>query len=517
MKLISIIENFQPKCDARLLRRAEELTPSLLHDTVQPVSVRLLTLPDGDGDMVFSPERLPEYALRPGRRMILDFGTHMVGRFSLSLGYAGSHPDAPAFLSLRFAEVWHELWEDSGDYQGWLSKSWIQQEQLHVDVLPGEVTLPRRYAFRYVLITVEDTSPKYQLVVKKATCLTESAVRFSDVAPLHTGDAMLDKLDQVSLRTLANCMQKVFEDGPKRDRRLWTGDLRLQALTNYVSFQRNDLVKRCLYLFAASRFPDGRVSAALFTEPEPEADDTCLFDYSLFFVNALDEYLNHENDGETLNDLYPIAMEQLAYAVGQCGDDGILSPTATGSAFIDWAEGLDRQACAQGVLLCALDSGISLARRKGEDAQASELEGQRARLAAAARAKFWDEGRRCFSVDGQCAIATQVWMILSDVSTREEAADILSRPLEAWDSIPMVTPYMHHYYVAALLHAGLKQQALEHMKAYWGSMLDYGADTFWEAWNPDDPKGSPYNSTMVNSYCHAWSCTPAYLIRTYFA
>ena len=42
-------------------------------------------------------------------------------------------------------------------------------------------------------------------------------------------------LDRVSQRTLRDCMQTVFEDGPKRDRRLWLGDLRLQALANYAT------------------------------------------------------------------------------------------------------------------------------------------------------------------------------------------------------------------------------------------------------------------------------------------
>lgn len=55
--------------------------------------------------------------------------------------------------------------------------------------------------------------------------------------------------DAVSVRTLRQCMQTVFEDGPKRNRRLWLDDLRLQALTNYVSFRDYALVKRCLLLF----------------------------------------------------------------------------------------------------------------------------------------------------------------------------------------------------------------------------------------------------------------------------
>ena len=36
------------------------------------------------------------------------------------------------------------------------------------------------------------------------------------------------------------------EDGPKRDRRLWLGDLRLEALANYETYRNFDLVKRLL-------------------------------------------------------------------------------------------------------------------------------------------------------------------------------------------------------------------------------------------------------------------------------
>jgi alpha-L-rhamnosidase len=46
-------------------------------------------------------------------------------------------------------------------------------------------------------------------------------------------------------------------------------------------------------------------------------------------------------------------------------------------------------------------------------------------------------------------------------------------------------------------------------------MISDGADTFWELYNPDDKKLSPYGSNLINSYCHAWSCTPTYFIRKY--
>ena len=55
------------------------------------------------------------------------------------------------------------------------------------------------------------------------------------------------------------------------------------------------------------------------------------------------------------------------------------------------------------------------------------------------------------------------------------------------------------------------------MRQYWGGMIKNGADTLWELYNPENPDESPYGGTIVNSYCHAWSCGPAYFLRKYFA
>ncbi|MFK4470291.1 hypothetical protein ABH897_000006 [Paenibacillus sp. RC73] len=36
-----------------------------------------------------------------------------------------------------------------------------------------------------------------------------------------------------------------------------------------------------------------------------------------------------------------------------------------------------------------------------------------------------------------------------------------------------------------------------------------------ELYDPHNKAFSPYGSYLINSYCHAWSCTPTYLIRKY--
>jgi len=53
------------------------------------------------------------------------------------------------------------------------------------------------------------------------------------------------------------------------------------------------------------------------------------------------------------------------------------------------------------------------------------------------------------------------------------------------------------------------------ISTYWGGMIDLGADTFWESYQPETPEYSPYGSTSVLSYCHARSCTPVYLLQRY--
>ena len=98
----------------------------------------------------------------------------------------------------------------------------------------------------------------------------------------------------------------------------------------------------------------------------------------------------------------------------------------------------------------------------------------------------------------------------------KEGLQILHNLAGCPDAVEMVTPYMYHYYIEALIGCGAKEEALRVMRDYWGGMAKLGADTFWELYNPKNPDESPYGGTIVNSYCHAWSCAPAYFLRKYY-
>lgn len=227
MASVCILDEFEVHKNKEFLRIAEELKPKLHRTDIAPV--RLLTLEQNENPEPViageeSPENLKNKQLKKNEKVILDFGNHHVGYVTLDLASAGSHQDAPAYIYLKFAERLDELNTDISAYNGWISKGWIQEEYLHVDVLPARLELPRRYAFRYLEIKVLDVSLKFSLVINGVTAQAVSAVSEETVPMIETEDEVLRRIDRVSIRTLKNCMQLVFEDGPKRDRRMWLGD-----------------------------------------------------------------------------------------------------------------------------------------------------------------------------------------------------------------------------------------------------------------------------------------------------
>lgn len=480
------------------LRKAQALKPILYEKQVEapnPYATRLL---------------------RRGDSVCLDFGAHLVGRVRLQFGCAGSHPDAPAWIRLKFAERLCELSENVEAYNGWISRGWIQHELLHLDVLPVTLSLPRRYAFRYMELEVLDTSGKYALRLERAACTATTSADEERLIP-YRGESALARMDAIACNTLRSCMQEVFEDGPKRDRRLWLGDLRLQASANYETFRNYDLVKRCLYLFAATARSDGRVASCLFLEPRVEADDISMFDYALFFIPTLLDYYKATGDRETLTELAPTCRRQLEAAQEFFEDNRLVKDVDDAQwCFVDWNLRLNKQASAQGIYLYCLKAAEEIEKLLGESERAAACARDYAAKKAAAEL-LWDEERRVYLSGAvkQISWASQVWLTLGGAV--HGGAELLARVKDFPEAEKMMTPYMYHNYVDALITAGERAAALDVLKSYWGGMVDAGADTFWELYDPDDPNASPYGGTIVNSYCHAWSCAPAFFLRKYFS
>jgi hypothetical protein len=496
------------------LERARQLLPTLARSHIDPAHWDR-TRPLGRYD-----------------RLELDFGRHLVGYFRFRLRPTGT-VDAPTRLRLTFAERRSDLELPPEPYTAQLSRAWIQDEVITLDDPSAEVVLPRRYAFRHVRVEIIDTSQAYGVCLESAGAESVTSA-IGEAPPLPPGTpADLARLDRVSLNTLRSCMQTVFEDGPKRDRRLWTGDLRLQALTNAVTFRQFDLVRRCLYLLAAhagqngasrSDRPAGKAAAHsdelwfpadVYERPTPGG---CLIlDYSVLLAPILLDHFRSSGDRDTALDLFPLAAEQFRLA-SQFLREGLLVVPEGWWLFSDWRPGLDQQAPTHATILYALRQFIALAGELGLDP--GPAESTAAAMTAAARTHLYDKGRGLF-VSGskrQVSWASAAWMVLAGVVTGAEARTVLRHTFAEVQAVLPAGPYLYHHVVQAMLDCGMDREAGELLRRYWGSMLTPpDADTFDEIHDPANPDFSPYGHPSLNSRCHAWSCTPAYFIRTYGA
>ena len=501
-------------------KRAQALMPKL-HETEQlPVDL-VRAVPAPDAPLRFRMEResaaseLAKKVFRKGDSFLVDFGGHRTGFLSFHLATEGRAPDAPARLRFTFGEVPTDVAEPLYPYKGELSTAWLPDEVLNIDYLPQSVRLPRRYAFRYVKVEVVDTSPEFGIRFEalKAHAVTSAGAM---PAPLENATPLMRRIDEVSTATLRDCMQTVFEDGPRRDQRLWVGDLRLQALTNYHTFRQNDVVQRCLYLFASLPRADGLVAACVFEKPAAVYGGLHIVDYAALFNVTLSDYVMATGDIATGVDLWPVAKRQLELLGRDVDAEGRYIDPKNMWIFIDWSRDLDRNAAIQGVLIYTWKSTLALARRIGREHEVADYAARIERMIAAARKHYWDGSRRVFvsGASRQISWASQAWMAIAGVSSRRESADAIRHALADPKAVKPVTPYLYHYVLEGMLAAGLKKEARALMESYWGGMIAAGADTFWEIYDPTQPLSSPYGDIHINSYCHAWSCTPAYLLRS---
>lgn len=501
---------------ARWIQAAEAATPLLGRRSVAPRAL-VDVAADAAGFQGWSARdagtvsELATRDLKRGDRLVVDFGEHLVGRLRLRLTHGGDAQDAPVRLRLVFAEVLAEVAEPLEPYTGSLSRAWLQDEVVTVDELPGEVALPRRYAFRWVAIEIVSNA-SFPVRIADLACDVETSA--GEPLPPPKLDPELAAIDRVAVATLRNCMQTVFEDGPKRDRRLWIGDLRLQALANSVTFRRFDLVRRCLYLFAGLSRADGLVLGCVYERPRPSGGNA-LLEYALFFGPTLLDYALASGDWETARELYGVAAAQPAFALAHLDADGLFHDPGTWWIFIDWRAGLDKQGPMQGVLAYVLERMRLLAERLGKAEDAARWKAQRDRVIAAARRALRDGDLWVSGPSRQVSWATQAWMTLGGVATPAEGAAALRAVAARADALTPAGPYLWHHVVEAMLAGGMDQEAERVLRSYWGGMVRLGATTFWEVYDPADHRLSPYGSHHINSYCHAWSCTPTWFLRAF--
>lgn len=459
--------------------------------------------------------------------VVVDFGRHLVGNVSFKLKDIGSMQDAVLRFKVTFGEVPGDLGLPVEPFTGGLSRGWLQDFVCDVGY-DGTFTFNRRISARYMKIEAVGTSQYSDFCFDHITFAATTSAGTSKAKLADTTPQIFRDIVRVSENTLRSCMQTMFEDGPKRDQRLWMGDLYLQALANTASFQNYGLTRRCLYLLAGLANPDnGLVYSNLVDYPVPHGQHSFFVDYALSYVLTLADYLDATGDTATANDLWPVAKRQVDAVLQQAIDKNSLYANTgyqfegvEGSiVFFDWAPvSLDTHAAIQGCVANALDRLCRMGEKLGRKDEIKTYPATLKRLRAAGHKAYWDrKAKTVVSGPGrQRSYTATSWAIIGGLLSAKEGRQAIESIMADMTAIKPGTPYANHFLVEAMLKCGMNDEARRYVDYYWGGMVRLGADTFWEYYVPDNHLFSSYEGyTLLNSYCHAWSCTPVYFIVNY--
>ena len=376
---------------------------------------------------------------------------------------------------------------------------YFEQTTEMIEVRPGVWRTPLPLALRYF---------RFGGVEPLKISFTEEIADVSDKVGFNGGNDREKRMYDVALRTLRLCMREFLVDGVKRDRLPWAGDLSISLLANAYSFRDADIVKRTLRVLDSAGWKAGDING--------------IVEYSLWWVISHDLYQKHFNDNSFLNDEYSRIAGRLESFAARENPDGLLTGEDASWLFIDWTEDAHSPTALNAIYYGALCSGVKLAELKGAAADAVRWSARAERLKAALLAKSWDEERGLFrwglspSKDAfqfsRHANIYAVYFGLVDGARLKRIAKSL-----ADDKLPSVgTPYVSAYEVMALIKCGQKAEAQKVVEKIWGGMLNLGATTFWEGFNPAE-KGEEhlafYDRPYAKSLCHAWSSAPVFLLR----
>jgi len=497
--------------------RGQALEPVLNHETILPATeVECVADPAAWQGVAVKPAASPDAAMADFfqfRTFRFDFGRHLVGRLELELEYTRCN-DAPVRIVAKFAETPYELAADFDGCTAHLDHSWLQRETLIFDEAPeGTVRLPRRYAFRYLELKLG--SPNYHTRLKAVRAVAETSAGTLLPAPANLTDAE-KAIDRIAAATLRDCMQSVFEDGPKRDRRLWIGDLWMQAKVNARTFRNFELVERSLYLAAACCTQEGELPGSILLRGGAGRLANLLPTYALLLGPILLDHWQFYRRTEFCRELLPVALRQQELFRQWIDAEGVLHQPPKCWLFIDHdQQWLKPATAALGVYCFSLRATARLMQFLGAEGAENVL-AEAEELSAKLRARLWDEAHGLMRTDGQendFAWATQAWLILGEVPTPEQAEAMWNNARSNPEVRRPRSPYLWSVVMEAGWRIGHTDEVRQFIRDYWGGMVERGADTFWEVYLPDQPFFSSYGDILMNSTCHAWSCIPGDFLR----
>lgn len=351
--------------------------------------------------------------------------------------------------------------------------------------------------WRYIELKVKTADAPLTIESLSATFTGYPFVRRAELHASGSEDPELQKMLDVSWRTLRVDAHETFMDCPYYEQLQYIGDGRLEALAAITLSGDPRLVRNALELTQDTQGADG-----LTLSRGPTSLAQYIPPFSLFWIGMLHDYWMYTPDAEFVRGMLPATRSILSWFAARQKSDGVLARVEWWN-FADWVSGWRygvAPATAEGnsalldlEWLMALQSAHDLERTLGSRALADEYAETAARLRTAIRAHYFDAERGLFrdTPAGGFSQHVNALAVLTGTAQAGETQRIGQALMED-ATLTQATLYFRYYVDTALFRAGLGGRFLERLGP-WRDALKLGLTTW-----PEQPEPS-------RSDAHAWS------------
>lgn len=373
---------------------------------------------------------------------------------------------------------------------------------------------------RYLMVAVRRAAGR---VVLHGWHLRRRKFRFDNSGSFDSDDPLLNEMWATGCRTLEACMQGRFLDAPGKEATQYSTDAMIASWAAYHVFGTYELGGLALAEFAAGQLETGAVSACC-----PGDFFVEMPDYSLMWIVWLQRHYLYSGDRKLMERLLP-SVERLLARYRHLADPERqvlmdLPLRGGGYCFLDHGD-IHREGAVTGLnaIYCrALLAAAWLCEQAGIERKAAALRRQAAHVARVMHdlawlpeqglyADCWAEGERSDYTSWQ----TNVLAIYGGIARPEDYDGIIARlfcenePYELLAHAESNNPFFQFFVLESAFALGHRSWAGRLMRWYWGSMVERGATTWWEFF---DPNGNP-NEVPTYSLCHAYGTSPnAFLV-----
>lgn len=327
-------------------------------------------------------------------------------------------------------------------------------------------------------------------------------------------DELINKIWDISEYTFELNNREFFLDGIKRDRWIWSGDAAQSFLMNYYLNFDNHAVKRTL-------------NALRGKDPVTSHINT-IMDYSFYWFIGIYDYYLFSGDKSYIETHYARMQSLMDFCLGRVNKNGMMEGMLGDWVYLDWAPMSKKgEVSFEQLLFCrSLETMAMCAEMLGDNEGESRYSKKANELKKKLFDAFWDENKGAFihnrvnnkAIDDVTRY-TNMFAIFFDYVDDKKTQMIKENVLLNNQVQAITTPYMRFYELEALCALNEHQYVLDEIRDYWGGMLENGATSFWEKYDPTESGKdhySMYGRPFGKSLCHAWGASPIYLLGKYY-